>query len=358
MTNTGIKFNEALIKNNYDSFDSGGPRVVVIGGGSGSSHLLRGLKQYTSNITAIVTMFDSGGSSGLLRHEFGYPPFGDLRQCLLALGQNTDPAGTLEPLLDFRFEKDSSLCGHNLGNLLLAALTSLSGLEDAVERLSQVLQIQGRVLPVSFDQADLCAELQDRTVLKGETNIDLRGSSVPSIAHVFLKPRARANPQAVQAILDADAIVLGPGDLYTSVIPNLLVSEIPEALEQTSGTLIYVCNLMTKLGETDDYAASQFVREINRYLEGRFVDWALVNTAPIKQKVKEKYASEGAKPVEADLARLVEEGVKYLGMPFADHGAPIRHNPAVLADAILSLVHYNRIVEAAPEPRHMLSLHR
>lgn len=151
-----MRLNGQFMQNRYYDPSAGDPRIVVIGGGSGSSHLLRGLKRYTTNITAIVTMFDSGGSSGLLRHEFGYPPFGDLRQCLLALSQDSEPASTLEPLLDFRFEKDSSLCGHNLGNLLLAALTRLSGLEEAIDRLSQVLRIEGRVVPVSFDQADLC----------------------------------------------------------------------------------------------------------------------------------------------------------------------------------------------------------
>ncbi len=350
-----MKFNGRSVEDRNDNFNAGDPRIVVIGGGSGSSHLLRGLKQYTANITAIVTMFDSGGSSGLLRHEFGYPPFGDLRQCLLALSRESEPAQSLEPVLDFRFEKESSLRGHNLGNLLLAALTSLSGLEEAIERLSEVLQIQGQVLPVSLDQADLCAELQDRTVLKGETNIDLRGCSAPKIERVFLKPRAKANPHAVQAILDADAIVIGPGDLYTSVIPNLLVSDIPQALQQTSAPLIHVCNLMTKLGETDDFPASQFVCEINRYLEGRIVDWALVNTAPIPQEIQERYVIEGAKPVEADLDRLTQQEVKYLGSPFADNSTPVRHNSVMLAQAILSLLHYNRIIETSPEFRQINS---
>src|SRR5258706_4657257 len=140
-----LKSDGRWVEDRKDNFTAGDPRIVVTGCASGLSHLLRGLKQYTANITAIVTMFDSGGSSGLLRHEFGYPPFGDLRQCLLALSQQLEPAQTLEPVLDFRFEKDSSLSGHNIGNLLLAALTSLSGLEEAIDRLSEVLQIQGQV---------------------------------------------------------------------------------------------------------------------------------------------------------------------------------------------------------------------
>ncbi|HET7144111.1 MAG TPA: 2-phospho-L-lactate transferase CofD family protein [Anaerolineales bacterium] len=204
----------------------------------------------------------------------------------------------------------------------------------------------------------MCAELQDRTILRGETNIDQRGSSIPKIMRVFLMPRAKANPHAVQAILNADAIVLGPGDLYTSVIPNLLVRDIPGALQRTSATLIYVCNLMTKLGETDDFSASQFVSEINRYLGGKTIDWALVNTAPIEQEIQERYAIERARPVYADLDRLEEQGVKYVGSPFADNNTPVRHNSPTLSEAILRLVHSNRIVEAGTQLRQMSSLNQ
>ncbi len=332
------------------------PRIVVIGGGSGSSVILNGLKRYEAEITAIVSMFDSGGSSGLLRTEFGYPPFGDLRQCLLALSEDSETAQTLQPLLDFRFHKDSSLQGHNLGNLMLAGLTSLSDLEGAVNSLSQVLKIRGRVVPVSLDKGDLCAELEDRSILRGETKIDLRGRPLPRIEKVFLEPAASANPRAVQAILEADVVVLGPGDLYTSIIPNLLVCGIPEALKQTSATLIYVCNLMTKMGETDDFAASDFVAEINRYLRGAKIDWALVNTAAISPEITGKYAMEGARLVEPDLERLLDQGVKYLGSPVVGCQDPVRHHSELLANGILNLVHSNPRHEYSQENLRRISI--
>lgn len=338
-------------KSNHRSADQSGEalllpptrpaRIVVIGGGSGSSAVLQGLRAFDVELTAIVTMFDSGGSSGSLRNEFGYPPFGDLRQCLLALSTEAEPGTTLRSALEFRFSPGSSLRGHNLGNLFLAALTSLSNLEDAIESLRQVLHISGHVLPVSLVPAELCAVLQDGTTIRGETAIDRRGRYQSSITRVFLEPGVAANPRAVQAILDADAIVLGPGDLYTSLIPNLLVDGISEALSQTSAPLIYVCNLMTKAGETDNFAASHFVREVHRYLNGNLIDWALVNTAPICPDVQAKYKLEGASPVNPDLWRLAIQGVKTLGLECAGMQFPLRHNPAALAKSILKLVPRN-----------------
>lgn len=314
------------------------PRIVVIGGGSGTSQVLQGLKHHPVDITAIVTMFDSGGSSGLLREEFGYPPFGDLRQCLVALSNEDTPSATLKPLLDFRFCEDSSLQGHNVGNLVLAALTSLFDVEEAVNRLSQILRIRGRVVPVSFDKAELFAEMDNGSILKGETSIDLRGCSSPRISRVFLEPAAAANPSAVQAILEADAVVIGPGDLYTSIIPNLLVQGIPEALCSTSAILIYVCNLMTKRGETDDFTASDFVSEINRYLNGTAIRWALVNTAPMEQTALNDYVREGAQPVVADLDQLSAHGVKHVWGPLAGSSVPVRHDAMMLANVIMGLL--------------------
>ncbi|MBI4220994.1 MAG: YvcK family protein, partial [Chloroflexi bacterium] len=222
------------------------PHVVVMGGGTGCSSVLRGLKRHTDRITAIVTMFDSGGSSGILREEFGYPPLGDLRQCLVALGEEGEATEALRDAFEFRFSKESSLNGHSVGNLLLAALTTLHrDVEGAIAEMSQILRLKGRVIPVSLAQADLCAELEDGTIVRGESRIDLRRKSLPRIREVFLDPGAPANPRAMEAILEADAVVLGPGDLYTSVIPNLLADGIVPALRKTTAALVYVCNLMT-----------------------------------------------------------------------------------------------------------------
>lgn len=315
------------------------PRIVVIGGGSGSSVALRGLKAHPCALTAVVTMFDSGGSSGLLRHEFGYPPFGDLRQCLATLSEESEPCATLQSLLQFRFCEDSSLHGHNLGNLLLAGLTSLSTVEEAIAKLAAMLRIRGHVVPVSLEQADLCAELEDGRVLVGESAIDLRRSSSPRIGRVFLEPAADASPSAIRAILLADAVILGPGDLYTSILPNLLVRGIPEALAQTRAIRIYVCNLMTKRGETDGFLASDFVSEVNRYLGPAPLDWVIVNNAPVPQRVLDEYARAGGRPVSPDLHRLSERGLKHFSGPLADGQIPLRHLSDRLAETILSLVH-------------------
>ncbi|MCZ6614821.1 MAG: YvcK family protein, partial [Chloroflexi bacterium] len=270
-------------------------KIVVIGGGSGSSVVLRGLKSHTSELTAVVTMFDSGGSSGLLQDEFGYPPLGDLRQCLLGLSEDVESTRALREMIDFRFRQESSLNGHSLGNLLLAALTTLGkDLELAIDEMARLLRITGRVTPVALERADLCAELEDGRIVRGESNIDLRRERSPKIERVFLDPSTHANPKAIEAILDADVVVLGPGDLYTSIIPNLLTQGIPQALAATEGTRIYVCNLMTKLGETDGFKASDFVREITRYMNGPNLDWALINTRSISEAVQETYRGESA----------------------------------------------------------------
>ncbi|MCH8109001.1 MAG: YvcK family protein, partial [Chloroflexi bacterium] len=243
------------------------PKILVIGGGSGSSNILRGLKRYPVELTVIVTMFDSGGSSGLLRKEFGYPPFGDLRQCLMALSDDSQDTQRLKEALEFRFGTDSSLKGHSVGNLLLAALTSLSdNLELALHDISRLLGVTGQVIPVTLETAELCAELDDGRLIVGESDIDLRFTPLPRIKKIFLNREVEANPRAIQAILDADAIVFGPGDLYTSILPNTLPKGIVDAVASSKGIRIYMCNLMTKQGETDGFKASDFTRTMTRYL--------------------------------------------------------------------------------------------
>jgi uncharacterized cofD-like protein len=319
------------------------PSVVVIGGGSGSSVLLRGLKKQGVKLTSIVTMFDSGGSSGLLREEFGYPPFGDLRQCLMALSDDSDLAETLLAALDFRFAEKSSLSGHNMGNLLLAALTSArKNVQAAVDDVAKMLSVTGDVLPVSLQMADLCAELEDGSLLRGESAIDLRGSHIPPIKRVFLDPAVDANQRAIDAILSADAVVMGPGDLYTSIIPNLLVDRVASAIKESKATKIYVCNLMTKHGETDSFKASDFVSEIVRYTNYSDLDWAIVNTREISRDLLVSYEAEVAEPVEIDEPALGKWVGRIMAAPLSSDDVKVRHDSERLAEVVLSAIELSR----------------
>ncbi len=319
------------------------PKIVVIGGGSGSSAVLQGLKSHTARLTAVVTMFDSGGSSGLLQAEFGYPPLGDLRQCLLGLSEDNETTRPLREALGFRFRQESSLNGHSLGNLLLAALTTLgTNLEQGIDEMARLLRITGQVIPVALERADLCAELRDGSIIRGESNIDLRRECCPRIQRVFLDPAVRANPKAIEAILDADAVVLGPGDLYTSIIPNLLAEGISQALAATRATRIYVCNLMTKLGETDNFKASDFVGEIINYMNGSNLDWALINTRPIPEAVLGAYLGEGALTVETDLEKVQSQAAGVFATCLANNQVPLKHEPERIAEAVLSMAGLGR----------------
>jgi uncharacterized cofD-like protein len=315
------------------------PKIVVIGGGSGSSVVLRGLKKHTPNLTAIVTTFDSGGSSGILREEFGFLPFGDLRQCLVALSGDDLTGAAFAEAFDYRFSRDSSLNGHSIGNLLLAALTSVrNDVEGAVQEMSEILRVRGRVVPVALTLSDLCGELEDGTVIRGESAIDLRGKSNARIQRVYLDPPVRANPRAVQAVLEADAIVFGPGDLYTSIIPNLLADGLVDAIRQSSATRIYVSNLMTKPGETDGFSASHFAGEVFSYLGGSLLDWVLLDTRSLPEDVVSRYALEGATPVHADEDRVRLYTRKIFSGPISSASGKVRHNPDRLAEAVICAV--------------------
>lgn len=314
------------------------PKVVVIGGGSGISNLLRGLKQYDTELTAVVTMFDSGGSSGLLQTEFGYPPFGDLRQCLLALAEDTRGTEGIRDALDYRFGGETSLGGHTVGNLLLAALTSLNGgLEEAIQDVSQVLNVAGSVVPVTLEQAELCAELEDETIIQGESSIDLRAATQPAISRIFLSTKVQGNPKAIKAAEEADVILFGPGDLYTSVLPNLLPDGMVEAIGASPAIRVYVCNLMTKRGETDGYDASDFARVVMRYLYPASLDWVLINTSVPAREVLQAYAEEGANFVDPALQRVKGYVAGTIAAPLASDELPIRHDPAKTAATILQV---------------------
>lgn len=310
-----------------------GPKIVVIGGGTGISVLLRGLKKYTSNLTAIVTVADDGGSSGRLRGDLGIPPPGDIRNCLVALA---DKEPLMEELLQYRFPT-GELAGHCMGNLLLAALTGVSGsFDQAVRGLSKVLAIRGQVLPATLSNIVLCAELADGTIVQGESNIPRSRSQIKS---VFIKPqRCLPLAEALAAIQAADAVILGPGSLYTSIIPNLLVKGIPEALSRSPALKIYVCNVMTQPGETDDYTGAEHVRAIIAHA-GKFLDYALLNTGQIPARLRARYLQDGATPVVADMEEIEKLGVAAIGADMIHQTDDVvRHHVDKLAQAIMRLI--------------------
>jgi len=313
-----------------------GPKIVVIGGGTGLSVLLRGLKEYTSNLTAIVTVADDGGSSGRLRGDLGMLPPGDVRNCLVALA---DKESLMEKLLQYRFSF-GELAGHNLGNLLLAALNNMNGSFDgAVKGLSRVLAIRGQVLPVTLENVSLCAEMEDGEVVCGESRIPKSGKR---IRRVFLEPGACFPvEEALQAIKCADAIILGPGSLYTSVLPNLLVCGMPGALASAKALKIYVCNVMTQPGETAGYTAADHLKAILDHA-GPVVDWTLVNNGVIHGRTLNRYRKEGAEPVKIDEKEIIKLGVKLKAVHLLQEGDMVRHHPDRLARHIMHLVMLHR----------------
>lgn len=314
-------------------------KIVVIGGGSGTSAAIRGLKSHNTDLTAVVTMFDSGGSTGILRDEFGYPPFGDLRQCLAALSPDGDErTDALNQALGFRFDSDSSLNGHSVGNLVLAALTTAyGGLQPALDEISSILRVDGQVVPVTLSAAHLCARLLDGQVIRTESAIDLRGANAPGIDEVFLDKQVTANDRAINALNEADAILLGPGDLYTSVIPNLLVPGIAEAIRESNASVIYACNLMTKAGETDGFGASDFAREIVRYLDGRKLDYLLVNDSKFPTNVLNAYSQEHAEQVVIVNGRALEFASEIVESDFVHiDDLQVRHDSKKLADVVMA----------------------
>jgi len=310
-------------------------KVVVLGGGTGLSVLLRGLKTFPVDITAIVTVADDGGSSGRLRRELNIPPPGDIRNVLVALSE-VEPL--VEELFQHRFENGNGLSGHSLGNLLLAGMASITGdFAQGVQEISRVLNVKGKVLPASNDQVTLHAEYVDGTFIEGESNIPKVGKRIKK---VFLKPE---NPEpmreALYAIEEADLIVLGPGSLYTSVIPNLLVSGMKEALKKTTAMKVYICNVMTQPGETDGYTVSDHVQAIDQHAEGKIIDAVLLNSQPIPFSYAQHYKKEGAEGVIVDEEVLRKMEVLLIGdelLYFDDER--LRHDPLKVSQQLVSLL--------------------
>jgi uncharacterized cofD-like protein len=308
------------------------PHVVAVGGGTGLAALLGGLKHHTSNLTAVVTMADDGGSSGLLRRDMGVPPPGDIRNCLVALA---DDESLLGRLFRYRFP-EGGLQGHSFGNLFLAALAEVTGdFERAVQESTSVLKVRGRVLPATLENVQLHAQLEGGGRVAGESSITAH-ERLP--LRVWLEPKEPpALPQALEAIAGADLVVLGPGSLFTSVIPNLLIPDFLDALRATRGRVVYVCNVMTQPGETDGFTAADHLDALVRHGAGGLVDVILVNDAPASSTVTQAYQAKGAAPVDLDERRLREMHVLVVHDELAGGSDLFRHDPARLASALMRL---------------------
>ena len=335
------------ITNNHSQLDdyyrnkilANGPKIVVIGGGTGLSVLLRGLKHYTSNITAAVSVGDDGGSSGRLRREFDVVPVGDIRSCIAALADEED---IMEQLFNYRFSRGEGLKGHSLGNLLLLALTSISGsFQKAVTTANQILHIGGRVLPITMEPLELQAELVDGTVVCGECNI---GASEAQIAHLTIDPPyAEVSPEVLQAIDEADAVILGPGSLYTSVMPNLCVHQVVDAINASDCKTIYVCNVTTQPGETTDYTASDHLQAIYDHSCSEMVDYMLVDDGKTETSIElADILLQASSRVKVDYEKLDTMNTKVIETSLVNEKNPYRHDSDKLAQAVLRTLYADK----------------
>lgn len=310
-----------------------GPKVVAIGGGTGLSNLLRGLKEFTSNITAIVTVADNGGSSGKLRDELDILPPGDIRNCLVALA---DQEPLMEDLFQYRFHKKGDLRGHSFGNLFIAAMTEVLGdFEEAVEESSKVLAIQGKVLPSTNQDVNLGAIYEDGTEILGESAIP---NEQKSIKGVYLEPGSvQITDRAKNALLEADYILVGPGSLYTSLLPNLLVKGMVDAIQNSKAKKIFITNVMTQPGETTGYSAYDHLKVVYDHIGKQIFDYTIVNRNGSRKDLLDKYAEEGAYPVENDIDKLRKLNIEIVEGKLIQTGDYIRHDPHKLAELLVEL---------------------
>jgi uncharacterized cofD-like protein len=323
-------------------------RIVALGGGTGLSVVLRGLKEHIaqgardrgpkeraqcpiSDLVAVVAVSDDGGSSGRLRREYRVLPPGDIRNCMVALSSD-EPL--LAHLFQYRFPTGRGLAGHSFGNLFLTALTNVTGdFSRAVEVSSQVLAIRGRIFPSTEQNVTLEAVLEDGSIVAGETKIS---RSRKRIARVRLSPRrVRPSPQGLEALRQADLILVGPGSLYTSIIPNLLVQDVVDVIANSSATRVYIANLMTQPGETSHYSVADHVRAIYHHAGRRLFDYAIVNSAPISPRLLRRYRTEGAEPVATSLPELERMGLKCIEADVLQQDRVVRHDQSALADLLL-----------------------
>ncbi len=311
-----------------------GPRIVVIGGGSGLAVLLHGLKEFTSNITAIVTVADDGGSSGRLRTQFNIPPPGDIRNCLVALA---DAEPMMSDLFQFRFQESGELEGHNFGNLFILAMLKITGdFEKAIKESSKILAIRGRVIPATLKKVSLVAEHADGSLTEGESNI---GKSTSAIRKLYLKPQGcAATEDALEAIARADGVVIGPGSLYTSILPNLLIENLSQALAACQAPKIYICNVMTQPHETDQLTAFDHVNAIVEHARPEVLSHVIFNTGQIPQNILKKYAGGQAFPVAPESARIRALGYTVIEADIINCVDTIRHNPRKASKTIIEII--------------------
>ncbi|MBU4252607.1 MAG: YvcK family protein [Candidatus Omnitrophica bacterium] len=314
---------------------SRGPRIVTVGGGTGLSVLLSGLKNFTSNISAVVTVADNGGSSGRLRQQFDVLPPGDIRNCLVALA---DAPALMRDLFQFRFDEHSEFSGHSFGNLFLTVMTRLTGdFEKAIKETSKVLALRGQVIPSTLGDVTLVAHYSDGSMVIGEEQIP---RARKSISRVSLTPeQPLATPDALKAIKEAQIIVLGPGSLYTSIIPNLLIKEITQEIAESEAIKVYVCNVMTQPGETDGYSVSDHIKALLKHSHEQILDYCVVNNGEVPSEVLKRYSKDNSLLVVNDRKKVENLGVRVVEEDFsmiAD--GVIRHDAEKLAKIILSFI--------------------
>lgn len=309
------------------------PKIVVIGGGTGAFTVLSGLRKYPVELSAIVSMADDGGSTGVLREEFGILPPGDVRRVLVAMSHSDR---LLSDLFNYRFE-EGGLRGHTFGNIMLTALERVTGsFEDAVDEAARILRVKGKVFPVTLDNVRLFAELEDGKVISGETNLDIpKHDGRIRVSRVWLKPEAKLNEKAGRAIQEANLVVIGPGDLYTSIIPNLLVRGMKEALKKSSAKKIFVVNLMTKWGETTGFSAADFLSSLEKYLGKNVLDYVVINNKRPPVERARHYEKENAEFIEP--GDLPAKPIPVFGNYLRGRGF-VRHDPEKLAKILTSLL--------------------
>jgi uncharacterized cofD-like protein len=322
-----------------------GFRIVALGGGTGLSTILRGLKEHVvrrrdehptserpiTDLAAIVTVTDDGGSSGRLRRENRILPPGDIRNCMVALSKDE---ALLSHLFQYRFHAGRGLIGHNFGNLFLAALTHITGdFTEAVRVSSKVLAIRGRIFPSTISNVSLVATLADGRRVQGETRISASRKPIKKVA--LSSGRVRPVPEALEAITQADLILLGPGSLYTSILPNLLIPEIASAIVKSKAPRVYIANLMTQPGETSGYALADHLRAIQKHVPRRVIDWVIANRQPVSPDVARRYRTQGAEPVDVDLPELQKLGFRVILDDLLEEHGVIRHNSRRLARLLL-----------------------
>ena len=318
------------------------PKIVTIGGGTGSFNILQGLKKLTPDITAIISMVDDGGSTGQLRDELGVLPPGDIRQALVALSRSSD---LVRDLFNYRFEEGGSFGGHSFGNVFISTMEKVTGnFGDAVRATGEVLNIEGRVVPVTLENTRLVLKFSDGKEVEGEHWVDELPFPKGEHPDVFLRPESPLNPEAANAIAEADVVVIAPGTLHASLIPNFVASGMQDALAATNAKIVYICNLVTNDGQTDDYQVSDFASEIERFA-GNILDYVLYNTEEPTDELLKKYANAGEYGVQFDPDILSEADYKAIGDNFLSEPGEadskgrlfIRHNAAAISDWILKI---------------------